>query len=793
MKRIFQILGILVLLGLAVILIVYFVNRPPAPGTVKDEALAHGRGPETFPAADEDYFHDMDRGQKLTVEEIKGRNNWIVWTGGNDRFWDYLANNSAGALDFLKTLSSKPGMAYSRDHRFRDLGLINEPCFEKATAPDPKYGLWLDKRKPNCGPDPFENGTKYAGVAFGARGKNMPAGSFYGMASGIVGLRLFPNPAFDEAAQKKWDPKRFYEDPSYYNDKNLVRPFRVGMSCGFCHVGPNPINPPADPENPEYANLSSNPGAQYFWTERILFWQGDTAKNNFVWQLFHSWLPGTLDTSFVSSDNINNPRTMNAVYSIMPRLDAAKKWRETLVGGERNNKQFNDYQRTASLASLFQAPDTVFTPRVLKDGSDSVGVLGALNRVYINIGLFSEEWILHFRPLVGGKKYSPIQIADLEKNSTYWKATEEQTPDVALFFLATAKPDHLADAPGGKDYLKADAKTLSRGKIVFAENCARCHSSKQPPNICELGQECKPGDIIENSAAYFEWQRNEVQKPDFLDGNYLSTEKRIPVTELGTNACSPLATNAIADNIWDNFSSHTYKSLPSAGSITVYNPIDAKPWTYNLPAGGRGYTRPPSLTALWSTAPFLLNNSVGRFNPDPSVKGRMDSFTDSIHKMLWPETRDKDPLIGDKIPGPSLIQRTTETSYVTVPVGYLPAALKSTAGLLGKTDLQIGPIPKGTPIGLLANLDVTPSGNLTQDVANGKKLLAMVHTLVGKLKEVKGKSDEEAAAVFKDGSLISQMLELSKCPDFIVNKGHYFGTNLSDPDKNALIEFLKTF
>ena len=33
---------------------------------------------------------------------------------------------------------------------------------------------------------------------------------------------------------------------------------------------------------------------------------------------------------------------------------------------------------------------------MLKDGSDSVGALGALNRVYINIGLFSEEWLLHF-------------------------------------------------------------------------------------------------------------------------------------------------------------------------------------------------------------------------------------------------------------------------------------------------------------------------------------------------------------------------------------------------------------
>ena len=43
------------------------------------------------------------------------------------------------------------------------------------------------------------------------------------------------------------------------------------------------------------------------------------------------------------------------------------------------------------------------------------------------------------------------------------------------------------------------------------------------------------------------------------------------------------------------------------------------------------------------------------------------------------------------------------------------------------------------------------------------------------------------------------LLKLSKCPDFVVNRGHYFGTGLadeaalSDDDKRALIEFIKTF
>ena len=91
-----------------------------------------GRKADSFPAADEDYFKDMDGGVQLTANEIKGRNNWIVWTGGNDRFWDHLVNKSFGAVDFLKILSSHPNIKHlSRDTRWKYLGLVNEPCFEK--------------------------------------------------------------------------------------------------------------------------------------------------------------------------------------------------------------------------------------------------------------------------------------------------------------------------------------------------------------------------------------------------------------------------------------------------------------------------------------------------------------------------------------------------------------------------------------------------------------------------------------------------------------------------------------
>ena len=192
-------------------------GQPGRPGHVLDEASKAGRPAASFPAAAEDYFHDMDGALPLSREEIQGRNMWIVWTGGNDRFWDTISVSSLGTFDLLKSASSHPKLGYGRHNRFKFLGLINEPCYTEATGPDPnRYGLWLDIRDPKCPPDPFASEASYKGVALDARGKSMPVGSYYGEPTGVVGLRLFPNPDFDEKARKRWNSERYYNDPSYY-------------------------------------------------------------------------------------------------------------------------------------------------------------------------------------------------------------------------------------------------------------------------------------------------------------------------------------------------------------------------------------------------------------------------------------------------------------------------------------------------------------------------------------------------------------------------------------------------
>jgi hypothetical protein len=587
------------------------------------------------------------------------------------------------------------------------------------------------------------------------------------------------------------------------------------MSCGFCHVGPNPVKPPSDPENPRWENLSSNVGAQYMWLDRLFDWKAATDASSFFFQALHASLPGTFDTSLVSTDNINNPRTMNAVYYLGPRMGLARRWgKETLSGGELDNKQFNELVPASDpLAQFFTAPATTWTPRVLKDGSDSVGALGALNRVYLNIGVFSEEWLLHFRPLIGGQAITPIKIADARRNSVYWLVTERDTLNMARFFLAGTEPHHLKDAPNGRSYLTESAESLRRGTVVFADRCARCHSSKIPPLPQGLDLEnCNGKDYLGCWDRYWAWTKTDAFRlpmreialaDDFLKDNFLSTELRVPSTLMQTNICAPLATNAIAGNIWDNFSSQSYKDLPSVGSVKLRHPLTGAEYDYVLPGGGRGFTRPASLVSAWSTAPFLLNNSVGPFDPSPSVESRMRVFQASIEQMLWPERRRTDDLftkLNINGPGVGWIQRTTEDSYIRVPQGYLPAQLRGLLGigqrlfpfLFRNGNVEIGPIPKDTPVSLVTSMDLL--GSDLPEPQRKEQLEKLGRLLETMKRELKRHND-----IFASQEIMRAMLEMSKCPDLVINKGHYFGTSLmgeepglSDDAKRDLIGFLKT-
>lgn len=867
---------------------------PESPA--QDEAMQAGIPVDFFRQAEDeaDYFREVDGGIDLTPAEVRGRNTWWIWTGGNEAFWDWLANNSFGTHDLLKVLSSypcEPGQEgweeyggdkrlpskstyghgegygegygdwqsecaqdmypedghptyayYDRDTRFCYAGMINEPGFRKPTKKG-EFGLCLDERV--ASPEPFDE-------------------TVYGRPSGIMGLRIYPNPNFDEKAKAAWDPEKYYNDPSYFSSGDLVRPYRVGMSCGFCHISHHPLHPPEDADNPEYANLSGTIGAQYFWFGRVF--APNVTADNLVYHLLDANRPGAVDTSFVPADNLLNPRAMNALFNLGARVGIAQK-----IGAETSTGGALDLPEVAS--HLEGDSSTFEVPHVLWDGADSVGIDAALTRVYINIGEYHQQWIRTIDAVVGFRKQSPIKVIDAQENSVYWNATQERSKDLLDYLIRAGYPYPLADVeepgagsygegegegedgdsgaagaagaaaaepdePEGEDAGEGDSfgpTPLERGKIAFAENCARCHSSKLPEPLVGLGEEgCIGPDYLDCWKRYWEWTETEdfkrqmreiVLQDDFLDGNYLSSDARIPTHQplidfeptgidpsastleryleearqrgIATGAlegelCSPMASNAIEGHVWDNFSSQSYKSLPSVGTVEVYNPITDEVTEWETPAGGRGYQRVPSLVSIWTTAPYLHNNELGRFTGDPSKQGRLVAFETGIRQLLWPERR------ANHVP------RTDRVTYLLVEPSALPGAVRALLPLRGLFGLgflvnddgqvQVGPFPgpssasEGTPVSLVANLNLART-----DADFGLfGLLGTVRRATKDFKRIEREQlgPEESAELLR--GLVPDLLDKSACPDFIVDRGHYFGTDLSDAEKEALIEFIKT-
>ncbi len=1072
--------------------------------------------------------------------------------------------------------------------------------FEPWTTPEKRAEEWKKKKMP--GEDPYKNYVPE--VVHQWMPKDGLDANIYGYPSGIFGLRLLLNPDFfaktddAEKARAYWKERventndRYYSDPTINSDPTLIRPFRVTMSCGFCHVAPHPLSPPADVENPGWENLSSVIGAQYWDPQGAI---GNLLKRpNFLYHFLKSQAPGTVDTSLVSTDQINNTNVMNAIFDVPARITRAL------------NKPTEEQSRENLLLPSIEDPGSTSNqrhfPMVLFPGEDSVGVFGALARVPLNIGVFSEQWARCDNPAIGFSPQRPFRIEVGRANSVYFNVNEKyRVGYMAKFFLlgsslkvskstaamklkdaqVNAGPkDNAARPPFTKDdilglgelveqlqqkgnavskylvgrfspgtqALLADPKTpldklneplakeleaiiagtsllappgapptnppgadappappaqppppspfasvsqpmlvkgmaaskldagetaklnwllldaaypgLLRtsgvqmsgqnavayvlaadspekrkyGRELFLDNCAICHSSKQPdgltlaftremaggwheaqppaqgkPLVFTLPQEYGNWDTYKTSPSYAQFKKlirgvvkQEAEKaifegvkpgvtppagPElegrvkaFLDAdplkeehpffvnNFLSTELRVPVTLVGTYAGRSLATNATRGNVWDNYSSETFKNLPSVGKIQYYNPyLDPKKaqpdpiygtnadFTDGRVKGGPGYFRPASLISVWATAPYFHNNTLGLYNQDPSIRGRISAFEDGIRKLLWKDERPNHTRFGTTFahPGdlriegssaakgdPGYIYRLPVDTFVTFQPGFIRplienlligfvgigpgqfiftilsfwwwvilavifaiftfrgrarqagvlllllalalaavllltglggaggtmigAVMMTMTNLLGYADVKlwliviaiaifgmvllltrrewvivarsifliatlgtlfvgillnkyltghlkevnpvlavlpnswlngpykgihIGPIPRGTPVNLLMNIDPEKRDKLPA------ALIALLRaSLTVEQQKLTG---EQAYKVFADKAGAA-LLEASKCPDMVLDRGHYFGETL-DPDpkrndeaKEALISFLKT-
>ena len=133
-----------------------------------------------------------------------------------------------------------------------------------------------------------------------------------------------------------------------------------------------------------------------------------------------------------------------------------------------------------------------------------------------------------------------------------------------------------------------ESPVLVRGRVVFADRCAACHSSKGPT----LPAGVDPADwnrywTWTKSTEYRQAMEKIVAAPDFLNDNFLSNDMRVPLPIVGSNACSALGGNGGAGELWDNFTSQTYKSLPSAGTVEWYRPVTGEKREWKLPGEGR--------------------------------------------------------------------------------------------------------------------------------------------------------------------------------------------------------------
>jgi len=637
---------------------------------------------------------------------IDGLCTWYLWqggdpstydgrpdTGGDPHFWRALEQKTAAireetgqpvVVTLLKYLDSR-----MRDRRFELAGLINDPGCEKSTTPD-AFGLYLDR----C-TDPY--------------------------ASGVLGLRLSPNPKFDPL---HWNAAEYFADPRTYEP-----PYLAGMSCGACHVAFNPLIPPADPEHPRWENLAGAIGNQYLLEGKLF--EGGLTKDDFLWHVYKRQPPGTSDTSRLSVDWIDNPNAINSIFMINS-------------GRPRHAETGND-------------GTVVQVPHILKDGADSIGAAGAALRVYVNIGTCGATRMGLEDVLLGmHRDQSPFVIAGAEAHCQDFQQTKARMANAAEL-LDSQRGFPLASAGDGR-YLTKDAAQLAMGRRAFAENCARCHSSKVPVGLDDRTKH--------DPANKPKWVAL-VNGPDFLDGNFLSDDRRYPIVDpdwrfsIGTNLKRAMATNAVAGHIWQDFSSKTYKELPSPGTVTLANPFDpAHPIAFAFPEG-RGYYRVPSLIAIWATAPLLHNNSVGMQTRDPSVEGRLRAFEDAMNKMFHPTERD----------GVQSIRRTSG-----------PSVLR-----MGALSL---PVPAGTPIDLIANIDLRklerehqlPSLQGIFEVLGDPKKAAEIEQALRT-----GQPNPELNA------FASQLLALNTAPDFIEDHGHEFGSRLTPAEQRAVIEYMKTF
>jgi hypothetical protein len=642
----------------------------------------------------------------------RGRDVWFKGTFGNqDEIYLHFSRTTPNGIDdiWYPWLDTR-----ERSQRFTKYGVINDP---DCTEGDASTDFW-DK----C-PDPHS--------------------------SGVLGYRkYYADPVKDANGKVVFDPRTSpYEADELRHNKRFV----IGHPCVQCHVGFDPTHPPANPNQPQWDNISATIGNQHV-NQPTMFFQG-APKDSLARIALQAGRPGTIDTSLVANDFQNNPGTQNNIMDFQNRRVFTNRMKDPVTGEVREG----------------------LTQHVLKGGEDSVGDHLALIRVYVNIGMCTEEcWTPNF-PTPGSffgdrSHQKPFRIAQCAKDCEPWNYADAKMDDLAAF-LVTGGPTYLmnavdADGKPGSQFI--DLTQVPAGRKVFARECASCHSTKVAPENVQRDKEALArfyeGHVFGKEDFWqYEFTAAERNSPDFvakylvkddktgvlrpkqfatgsgINGgevfgqDWLGNDELTPFNIVGTNACRALHDNHNEGHIWEEFSSLDYKERSSPGSVPriinrMFPLIGGMSLGEKKIEGGPGYLRNISLLSVWATAPFLHNNAIGEMpvlkdgTPDTTVAGRIKAFEAAFDELLTSDN-------------------VQDAHHRPVKATVTDVDFKLAAREDGQGFLKI-PVKKGTPIASFASLDPH-------------------HPL------------------------------FMKCDDPVENKGHQFGVALSPADKLALREFLK--
>ena len=98
--------------------------------------------------------------------------------------------------------------------------------------------------------------------------------------------------------------------------------------------------------------------------------------------------------------------------------------------------------------------------------------------------------ILRHPPLASHAKnptvQHPFDLVKAQKDCVDWQLTAARMTDAANFLDAN-QPYYLKNAADGNNYITEDPTVLDLGKTAFGQECARCHSSKLPPEVAQGG------------------------------------------------------------------------------------------------------------------------------------------------------------------------------------------------------------------------------------------------------------------------------------------------------------------